>query len=89
MAWKRLKHKNIVPLLCITVNPCQLVSEWMPGGDLKEYIGNHPTVNRLGLVSVPPLVIVPALTSAASYVMLLKASNFSTPAAWFMVTSKG
>ena len=84
-----MKHKNIVPLLGISVTPCQLISEWMPGGDLAEYIGKNPNANRLRLVSVPPLVFEPALTSAASYVMSLKAFNFSTPAAWFMVISKG
>ena len=48
--WKCLDHKNIVPLLGITESPLQLISEWMPGGHLTEYIGDHPDANRLGLV---------------------------------------
>ena len=51
--WKRLGHKNIVPLLGITVNPLQLVSEWMPNGDLREYIGKNIDASRLGLVGAP------------------------------------
>ena len=60
--WKRLNHKNIVPLLGITTSPLQLVSEWMPGGHLTEYIGNHPNANRLHLVGVSPFVFDPILT---------------------------
>ena len=57
MLWKRLVHGSIVPLLGMTPTPLQLVSEWMPGGDLTEYIGKHPNPDRLGLVSVlPPLL---------------------------------
>ena len=62
--WKRLEHKNIVPLLSITTAPLQLVSEWMPGGELTDYIKNHPNPNRLGLVGVLSLVSVPILTPA-------------------------
>ena len=49
---KRLKHPNIVPLLGITLTPLQLISEWMPGGNLTEYIREHPDLDRLGLVGV-------------------------------------
>ncbi|KAF9644879.1 kinase-like protein [Thelephora ganbajun] len=48
--WKRLKHPNIVPLLGITITPFQLISNWMPGGDLLDNVKNANT-NRLGLVS--------------------------------------
>ncbi|KAF9789483.1 kinase-like domain-containing protein [Thelephora terrestris] len=48
--WKRLEHKNIVPLLGITTSPLQLISEWIPGGTLTEYIGNNPNADLLGLV---------------------------------------
>ena len=51
--WKRLDHQNIVPLLGITSTPLQLVSEWMPNGNLTEYIWIHPDADRLGLVGVP------------------------------------
>ena len=57
--WKRLGHKNIVPLLGITPNPLQLISEWMTGGDLTEYIKKHPGIDRLGLVNTPAVVVAP------------------------------
>ena len=52
--WKRLGHPNIVPLLCITITPPQLVSDWIPGGNLTEYIKNHPGADQLGLVGILP-----------------------------------
>ena len=57
--WKRLEHENIVPLFGITSNPLQLVSDWMPGGDLIEYIKKHPDADRLGLVGVDSVVFDP------------------------------
>ena len=59
--WKRLEHKNIVPLLGITSNPLQLVSDWMPGGDLTEYINKNPDVDRPGLVGLNYVVFGPRL----------------------------
>ncbi|KAF9644929.1 hypothetical protein BDM02DRAFT_823150 [Thelephora ganbajun] len=32
--WKRLTHRNIVPLLGVTIDPLQLISDWMSGEDL-------------------------------------------------------
>jgi serine/threonine protein kinase len=79
--WKCLKHKNIVPLLGITPDPLQLISEWIPGGDLTEYIKKHPDADRLGLVGVSPAAFDPAFTPATRYLMSPKAFTFSTPAA--------
>jgi len=59
--WKRLSHPNIVPLLGITLAPPQLVSEWIPGGDLLHYIKAHPDVDRLELVGAHPIVLLPRL----------------------------
>ena len=64
MVWKRLKHPNIVPLLGMTSTPLQLVSEWVSGGDLTEYIKKHPGADRLSLVRVPPVTFGPTLTPA-------------------------
>ena len=50
--WKRLDHPNIVPLLGVTASPLQLVSVWMTGGELPEYVNAHPHADRLGLVSI-------------------------------------
>ena len=59
--WKRLKHKNIVPLLCVIANPLQFISEWTHCGDLTEYIRNYPNENRLGLVGFLCLASDPVL----------------------------
>jgi serine/threonine protein kinase len=56
--WKRLTHPNIVPLLGVTLVPPQLISEWMSGGDLRDYIKKNPDANRLGLVGVPPVALI-------------------------------
>jgi len=78
IVWKRLEHQNIVPLLGITSNPLQLISEWMSGGDLTEYTRKHPEADPLGLVAVPPIVFDPTLTTATSCLTSLKAFTFST-----------
>jgi len=48
--WKHARHPNIVPFLGVTSTPLQLVSNWMPGGNVMEYIKEHPGANRLALV---------------------------------------
>lgn len=54
---KYLKHPNIVPLLGVTIDPLELIFDWMPGGDLPEYIANHPDADRLSLVGIPFTVL--------------------------------
>ena len=76
--WKHLSHPNIVPLLGITPTPLQLISEWIPGGDLTEYVRKHPTADRVRLVSVRPTAFGPTLTHATSYLMSLMASTTCT-----------
>ena len=50
--WKSLKHPNIVPLLGVTIDPLEIVSDWMPGEDILGYIANHPDADRLFLVGI-------------------------------------
>ena len=51
--WKRLTHPNIIPLLGVTISPrLQLISNWMSGGELREYIKKHPDSDRLVLVGI-------------------------------------
>ena len=76
--WKHLEHRNIVPLLGITPNPLQLISEWMPGGHLTEYIKGHPGADRLGLVNALVIVLNPMLTPTTSCLMSPRAFAFST-----------
>ena len=77
--WKRLEHRNIVPLLGITPTPLQLISEWMPGGDLVEYTNKFPGATRGGLASALPIGFEFALTLVTSCPMSLRVSTFSTP----------
>ena len=59
--WKRLTHPNVLPLLGVTITPPQLISNWMSGGDLPEYIKKHTDIDRLRLVGIPPVVFIPRL----------------------------
>ena len=77
VVWKHLAHSNIVPLLGATIDPPQLVSDWMCGGDLNEYITNNPDADRQGLVRLPPTLMYSAFTPA-SYPVWLRASTTST-----------
>ena len=77
--WKHLTHPNIVPFFGITPVPLQLISEWMPGGDLTEYIKDHPGADRLGLVGLPPAEFDPMLTPATSCLMSPMGFTTSTP----------
>ena len=52
--WKHLKHPNIIPFRGATVTPFQLVSDWMPGGNMMEYISQNPGADRLALVRLTP-----------------------------------
>jgi serine/threonine protein kinase len=75
-----LSHPNIVPLLGITPTPLQLISQWMPGGDLGEYVKKNPDADKLGLVSVTSVVFDPTLIPSTSYLTSPVAFTFSTPA---------
>ena len=86
---KHLAHPNIVPLLGITPDPLQLISEWVPGGDLTDYIKKHPGADRVGLVGAPLVVSDPTLTPTTSCLISLRVSTFSTLATYFMVILRG
>ena len=62
--WKHLEHPNIVPLLGVTIDPPQLISDWMSGGNLTEYITNNPEADRLRLVGTLSASLYEALTSS-------------------------
>jgi len=86
--WRYLHHQNIVPLLGVTSTPLQLISEWMPDRELTEHIKKHPDTDRLCLVGVPCILFDLAFTPGTSYLVSLKAFNFSTFETSFMVASK-
>lgn len=56
VTWRRLEHPNIVSLLGITITPSppQLISDWILGANLTEYIHSHPGADKLCLVGTPP-----------------------------------
>ena len=72
VVWKQLVHDNIVPFTGVTLDPFQIVSEWMPGGDLTDYINANPHTNHVKLVS---LVSVPRNASLPSYQLVDVASG--------------
>ena len=52
VAWKHLRHPNILPLLGVTVSEYRfaLVSEWMENGNINDFIKRDRHVNRTELV---------------------------------------
>ena len=52
MVWGALHHPNILPLFGVTVAEDQLtvVSEWMDGGNIMEFVKMDVDVDRLELV---------------------------------------
>ena len=79
VTWKRLSHPNIVPFIGVTLEPLQLVSEWMPGGELRSYVKENPHADLINLVSY---LLSTGIWShpLASYLALLKVSHTSTRA---------
>ena len=53
MTWKTLRHRNVLPLLGVVMSETQfaMVSEWMPNGDINQYVRAHGDENRFELVS--------------------------------------
>jgi len=47
----RLKHPNIVQCLGATIDPRQIVMDLMSNGEVMDYVGGDPSVNRVHLVS--------------------------------------
>ena len=52
VAWKHLRHPNILPLLGVTVNGHRfaMVSEWMEYGNINEFVRKDHRANRTELV---------------------------------------
>ncbi|KAG8865764.1 hypothetical protein FRB97_004442 [Tulasnella sp. 331] len=50
--WSRLQHPHILPFLgaSIAASPPFIVSQYMPHGDLKQYLSRKPNTNRVQLV---------------------------------------
>ena len=52
IAWRHLRHPNILPLLGVNLTRYQLamISEWMDHGNVHEYVERYEGVNRVQLV---------------------------------------
>jgi len=52
VAWKHLRHPNILPLLGVTFNEHRfaLVSEWMENGNINAFVERDCHTNRVELV---------------------------------------
>ena len=52
MPWKALRHPNVLPLLGVimTENEFSMVSEWMPNGNINQFVAAHRGANRFELV---------------------------------------
>ena len=50
VAWKWLQHKNILPFIGVT-REFAIVSDFMENGNIMKFIAEHPSYNRLHLVS--------------------------------------
>ena len=59
VVWKRLTHPNVLSLLGVTVSPLQLISDWMSGGDLPDYLKKNPDADRLESVGAPSVASIP------------------------------
>lgn len=61
MAWKTLRHPNVLPILGVTMNEFQfaMVSEWMENGNINEFVKENPDANLLELVSFPQSLVYP------------------------------
>lgn len=52
VAWKTLRHPNVLPLLGVTMteNRFVMVSEWMVKGNINAFVMGDANADRLGLV---------------------------------------
>jgi len=52
VAWRHLRHPNILPLLGVNLERHQLamISEWMDHGNINEFLKRHDDVNRVQLL---------------------------------------
>lgn len=66
IGWKHLTHPNILPLFGVSVttesNCIDILTGWMPNGDLMRYAKSNPEANRLRLGS--PLIKFPVFPPA-------------------------
>lgn len=59
MAWKTLRHQNVLPLLGVTMsgNQFAMTSELMVNGNINQYVEVHRDVDRFELVGFRNLLL--------------------------------
>ena len=52
MPWKALRHPNVLSLMGVIMTETEfaMVSEWMPNGNINEFVKERPDTNRFELV---------------------------------------
>jgi len=55
VSWKALRHPNVLPLLGVIMTETEfsMVSEWMPNGNINQFVKENWDANRFGLVGSP------------------------------------
>jgi len=55
VSWKALQHPNVLPLLGVIMTETEfsMVSEWMPNGNINQFVSAHQDANRFELVRLP------------------------------------
>jgi len=55
VTWKPLRHPNVLPLIGVTMTETlfAMVSEWMAGGNICDFVKTNPNTDRLELVGFP------------------------------------
>ena len=74
MAWRALRHPNVLQLLGVTVieNRFVMVSEWMVKGNIDEFVKADTEADRLGLVCFLFLIQGPFLRVSLTITWLLQ-----------------
>ena len=67
VTWKHLDHPNVLRFQGVTTNPLQIISDWVPGGTLPEYIKKNPSADKLQLVGVTPNVFILRLLPSSAF----------------------
>ena len=94
IGWKHMSHPNILPLLGVSVSTDSrrfwIITEWMPNGNVMQYVRSNPEANRLRLVWLfsTPLNF-PYSSVAFSSLTSRLVWPTSTNSVLFMETSKG
>jgi len=55
VSWKALQHPNVLSLLGVIMTETEfsMVSEWMPNGNINQFVSAHQDANRFELVCLP------------------------------------